>query len=96
VPKEKKEETQSYRCNVTERAIRPFTIGRKNWMFMKTVKGGNSSGCIYSLVESAKRNGLKPYDYMYYLLTKLPNMDLGKEEELESIMPWSKLQDDLY
>jgi hypothetical protein len=82
--------------NVTERAIRPFTIGRKNWLFMNTVKGANSSAYIYSLVESAKQNGLKPYDYMYYLLKKLPDLDLGKETELESIMPWAELPNELY
>ena len=82
--------------NITERAIRPFTIGRKNWMFMNTAQGAVASSMIYSLVESAKLNNLKPYDYINYLLTILPGKDLSDESYLETIMPWSELPKTLY
>lgn len=82
--------------NVTERAIRPFTIGRNNWLFMNTVKGADSSSYIYSLVESAKLNNLKPYDYFNYILSILPGKDMNDEKLLESVMPWAKLPKELY
>lgn len=82
--------------NAAENIIRPFTVGRKNWLFMNTVKGANSSSYIYSLVESAKMNNLKPYDYFQYILDRLPDLDLTDTESLESVMPWAKLPEELY
>lgn len=82
--------------NAAENIIRPFTVGRKNWLFMNTVKGANSSSYIYSLVESAKMNNLKPYDYFQYILGRLPDLDLTDEQALETLMPWSKLPEELY
>lgn len=82
--------------NAAENIIRPFTIGRKNWLFMNTVKGANSSCYIYSLVESAKMNNLKPYDYFQYILDRLPDLDLTDEKALETVMPWAKLPEELY
>lgn len=76
--------------NRAENAIRPFCIGRKNWMFSNTVKGAKTSASIYSLLETAKLNHLKPYDYFEYLLTVLTEIDIESDEELEKIMPWSK------
>ncbi len=76
--------------NLAENAIRPFVVGRKNWLFCDTVKGADSSAIVYSLVESAKANGLVPYDYLLRLLTILPLM--GKSppnEKLDELMPWS-------
>lgn len=58
--------------NAAERAIRPFVIGRKNWLFSGSPRGANASAILYSLVESAKLHGLKPFEYMYYILRKLP------------------------
>ena len=75
--------------NLAENAIRPFAVGRKNWLFCDTVKGAESSAIVYSLVETAKANGLDPYDYLFYILTMLPY--LGKSpahEELAKLMPW--------
>ncbi len=63
---------------------------------MNTVKGANSSGYIYSLVESAKLNNLKAYDYFNYILNILPTLDLKNDEILNTIMPWSKLPEELY
>ena len=58
--------------SATERAIRPFTIGRANWHIIDTVHGAEASAVIYSLVETAKANNLKIYEYLKYLLEKIP------------------------
>lgn len=75
--------------NLAENAIRPFAVGRKNWLFCDTVKGAESSAIVYSLVETAKANGLDPYDYLFYTLSMLPYF--GKSpahEKLDTLMPW--------
>lgn len=76
--------------NRAERAIKPFVIGRKNWLFTNTPAGAHSSAMVYSLIETAKENGLIPFEYITYLLEKLPNMDLRQVEELDKLLPWSK------
>ena len=58
--------------NVAENSIRPFVIGRKAWLFADTPDGAQASATIYSLVESAKANGLAPYDYLYYIMREIP------------------------
>ena len=76
--------------NLAENAIRPFTLGRKNWLFCDTPKGAETSAIVYSLVESAKANGIAPFAYLQHVLVQLPY--LGKthsHEELESLMHWS-------
>ena len=76
--------------NLAENAIRPFAVGRKNWLFCDTVKGAESSAIVYTMVETAKANGLDPYEYLLYALSVLPYY--GKSiphEMLESTMPWS-------
>ena len=76
--------------NLAKNAIRPFAVGRKNWLFCDTVKGAESSAIVYSMVETAKANGIDPYDYLFYVLSVLPY--LGKSvshEKLETLMPWS-------
>ena len=76
--------------NLAENAIRPFAVGRKNWLFCDTAKGAESSAIVYSMVETAKANGIDPYDYLFYVLSVLPY--LGKSvshEKLETLMPWS-------
>ena len=76
--------------NLAEQSIRPFTIGRKNSLFSDTPKGAFTSAVIYSLVETAKANGLKPYIYFQYLLSRMPNLDFkNNPEKLESLLPWS-------
>ena len=77
--------------NFAENAIRPFVIGRKNWLFSDTVKGAKSSAIVYSLIETAKANDVEPYAYLALMLTDMQYM--GKpfsNEELESLMPWSE------
>lgn len=76
--------------SASERAIRPFTVGRKNWVLIDTVHGATSSAIIYSLVETAKANDLKPYDYLKHLLTELPKHVDGTDLTfLEQLLPWS-------
>lgn len=58
--------------SVSERAIRTFCLGKKNWMFHNTAKGASSSALIYSISETAKLNNLRPYYYFKYILTELP------------------------
>lgn len=74
--------------NRCENAIRPFTVGRKNWLFSASPKGAKSSATVYSIIESAKANSLNPYKYLLYLFTALP---LLKQDAvtLQSLLPWS-------
>ena len=58
--------------NLAENAIRPFTLGRKNWRFCDTPKGAEASAIVYSLVESAKANGIEPFAYLQHVLVQLP------------------------
>lgn len=77
--------------NASERAIRGFCIGKKNWEMIDTINGANSSAIIYSIAETAKANNLKPYDYFEYLLTELPrHADDIKRDFLASLLPWSE------
>lgn len=75
--------------NPAENSIRPFTVGRKNWEFAGSPNGAAASACVYSLVETAKVNGLEPYAYLNALLTIIPGSDFRKNLELmEQLMPW--------
>ena len=74
-----------------ERAIRPFAVHRKNWLFADTVAGAKANAVIYSLIESAKVNNLNINKYIKYLLEVLPQIDGEQtEEEIEKYLPWSK------
>lgn len=73
--------------NVAENAIRPFVIGRKNWLFSDTVKGANASANIYSLIETAKANGREPYHYLAHLFRELPKAETI--DAIESLLPWN-------
>ena len=72
--------------NLVENAIRPFVIGRKNWLFSYTENGANSSAAIYSLVETAKANGKEPYKYLKELFEKLPFAKT--DEDYEKLLPY--------
>lgn len=77
--------------NASERAIRGFCIGKKNWQVIDTINGAASSAIIYSIAETAKANNLKPYDYFEYLLTELPkHTDELDRSFLEDLLPWSE------
>jgi hypothetical protein len=72
-----------------ERSIKPFVIGRKNFMFSNTPRGAKGSAIIYSIIETAKENNLKPYDYLVYLFERLPNVNKNDADVIDSLMPWS-------
>ena len=76
--------------NRAERSIKAFVLGRKNFLFSNTPKGARSSAILYSLIETAKENKLKPMDYLAWLFEKLPNIDRTDTKVLRSILPWSK------
>ena len=76
--------------NLAENAIRPFVVGRKNWLFCDTPKGAQSSAIVYTMVETAEANGLDPFDYLSLLLNEIRY--LGKTPPnalLEDLLPWS-------
>ena len=76
--------------NLAENAIWPFTLGRKNWLFCNTPKGAEASAVVYSLVESAKANGIEPFVYLQHVLVQLPYFGKSpSHEELETLMPWA-------
>lgn len=71
--------------NFTENRIRPFAIGRKNWLFSDTQAGANASGMIYSILQTARGNGLDPYAYMRHLLTELPKCQTA--DQIANLLP---------
>ena len=77
--------------NASERAIRGFCIGKKNWQMIDTIHGAKSSAIIYSIVKTAKANNLKPFDYVQYLLEEIPKHMNDKDcSFLEDLLPWSE------
>ena len=74
--------------NLSENSIRPVTVGRRNWLFCDTTDGADASMMVYSLLETARANGLNPQKYLEYLLEARPNENMS-DEELESMAPWS-------
>ena len=80
--------------SASERALRNFTIGRKNWVTINTVRGAQASAVIYSITETARANNLNVYYYIRHLLTELPKLAEKYENiepsKLEPLMPWSK------
>jgi transposase len=79
--------------NRAERSIKPFVIGRKNWLFANTPKGARASAVIYSIIETAKENKLNPYAYLNFLFEKLPNLESRDDATLDKLLPWNvKLQ----
>lgn len=82
----------SFTNNLSENAIRPFTVGRKNWLFNDTVNGANASSVVYTMVEMAKAHNLNIYEYLKYLLDQRPD-DSWTDEQFSELVPWSeKLQ----
>ncbi|MDE2105038.1 MAG: IS66 family transposase [Patescibacteria group bacterium] len=76
--------------NRAERSIKPFVIGRKNWLFANTPRGAKASATIYSIVETAKENGLNPYAYLTYLFEQLPNIDREDQNAVDQLLPWAE------
>lgn len=76
--------------NTAEQRIKPFVIGRKNWVMNQNPRGADASAILYSLVQTAKANNLEPFAFLTHILTELPK--LGRhydEEELDQFMPWN-------
>ena len=71
--------------NRAERAIKPFVIGRKNWLFSQTANGANASAALYSIIETAKANGLVPFDYVKQCLDEL----CKPQPSIDTILPWN-------
>ena len=79
--------------NAAENAIRPFVIGRKNWLFSDSVKGVTASANLYSLIETAKANGLEPYAYLRYLFAELPKAETVGA--IEALLPGNLEKDQI-
>jgi hypothetical protein len=74
--------------NRAERSIKPFVIGRKNWLFANTTRGARVSAVLYSLIETAKENGLVPYEYLTRVFRDSPNLTNG--EDIEKLTPFAQ------
>jgi transposase len=76
--------------NRAERSIKPFVIGRKNWLFANTPRGAKASAILFSIIETAKENGLNPYEYLTYIFKNAPNWDIRSNfDNLDLLMPWN-------
>lgn len=83
---------RSFTNNLSENAIRPFTLGRKNWLFSDSVEGAQASAITYTMVEMAKAHNLNIYGYLSYVLEQRPD-ETWSDEQLAELAPWSeKLQ----
>ena len=78
----------SFSNNLSENAIRPFTLGRKNWLFSESPEGAKASATVYTMVEMAKAHDLNIYKYLKYLLDQRPSSKWS-DEQLEKLAPWS-------
>jgi transposase len=72
---------------LAENAIRPFAVGRRNWLFSDAPRGAQASASIYSLIETAKANDIEPYDYLLHILKHIGTADTP--EKLEALLPWN-------
>jgi transposase len=75
--------------NITDRDIRPFTTGRKNWMFSQSVNGAQASAALYSIVMNCWANDINPYYYFQHLFREIPQRD--ENSDLTDLMPWNQL-----
>ena len=73
--------------NLAENAIRPFAVGRKNWLFANSQAGAKASANLYSLIQTAKANKLNPYAYLKHVFKALPNAQ--SVEDIENVLPWN-------
>ena len=76
--------------NRAERSIKPFVTGRKNWLFANTQTGADASATVYSIVETAKENGLDPLTYLTFLFAQLPMVATNPDKTLDSLLPWAE------
>jgi transposase len=75
--------------NRCENSVRPFCVGRRNWLFSATPKGATSSAIVYSIIETAKSNNLKPYHYLNWLFETMSQVDSYDDNLIASVLPWS-------
>ena len=73
--------------NPVENKIRPFVIGRRNWLFSDTLGGAQASAALYSLIITAKANDLDPFSYLKAIFTELPKCKSA--DEIEALLPWN-------
>ena len=77
--------------SASERAIKNFAVGLRNWLFAKSIRGADASAIVHSITETALLNGLKPYNYLTYILDGIRKMGVFPEpKELDRLLPWSK------
>ena len=76
--------------NIAERAIKPFVIGRKNWLFSNTPRGAEASAGMYSVVVTAKANELNARAYVQWLLEEMPNAGQLDSDAIDKFLPWSE------
>ena len=77
--------------NQVENAIRPIVVGRKNWLFCDTQAGANASVIVFTVLETAKANGLNPEDYLNHLLSVLPErFAADPQAAVDDLMPWDE------
>lgn len=72
---------------MAENCIRPFVIGRKNWLFSGSPRGAEASATLYSLIETAKANGLNPNTYLTHVFENLPQAKTP--EDMQALLPWN-------
>lgn len=83
--------------NRAERSIKPFVIGRKNFLFANTVRGAKASAITYSIIETAKENNLNLFEYLKYLFEQLPNINFKEQPKLlDQYLPWADLPKQCY
>jgi len=82
--------------NQVENAIRPFVVGRKGWLFADTPKGAKASAILFSVMETAKANGLNLELYIQHLLTVLPSRFAAGEKQIDDLLPWTQKMRDLF
>ncbi|MCF6319979.1 MAG: transposase [Proteobacteria bacterium] len=73
--------------NAAENALRPFVVGRKNWLFANTPTGAHASANLYSIIETAKAHGINPQQYLTHIFKQLPLVETV--EDYEKILPWN-------
>lgn len=84
------DENCSISNNLIENSIRLFTVRRRNWLFSGSPRGAAASAIVYSIVETAKVNGLNPYNYLKFVFSELPGVQFGQHPEfLEDYLPWN-------
>lgn len=79
----------SFTNNLSENAIRPFTVGRKNWLFSDSVAGAEASALVYTMVEMAKAHDLNVFNYLEYLLEQRPS-STWTDDQFAKVVPWSE------